>query len=272
MQLDRTRIAIHPRGWLEILDLALMVLRSHALPLIVALALGALPMALFNAWLLRSLTTDFKLEESPQEYVLFLAAFTLVEAPLATAAVTLYLGKSLFVQKPRASVLFQEFLAALLQLILLQVILRGIMALFWITLLFPYMSWPYLNEIILLEQNRLRARPKSGSLSTWQRSSALHGSMGGELLMRALGSLAISVALITAIWVAGWVLMGMLFVRWQFDRPIYLIGLPLAMWTVAGFFAIVRFLSYLDLRIRREGWEVDLCLRAERARMERQIA
>jgi hypothetical protein len=45
---------------------------------------------------------------------------------------------------------------------------------------------------------------------------------------------------------------------------------PLAMWIVAGYFCVVRFLSYLDLRIRREGWEVELRMRAEAARLTRQ--
>ena len=46
---------------------------------------------------------------------------------------------------------------------------------------------------------------------------------------------------------------------------------PLALWLVLGFFAVVRFLGYLDLRIRREGWEVELMMRAEGARLERQL-
>ena len=41
---------------------------------------------------------------------------------------------------------------------------------------------------------------------------------------------------------------------------------PLAMWVVAGYLSVVRFLFYLDLRIRHEGWEVELRLRAEAAR------
>ena len=43
--------------------------------------------------------------------------------------------------------------------------------------------------------------------------------------------------------------------------------LPIAVWLVVGFFTVVRFLSYLDLRIRREGWEVELSPRAEAARL-----
>ena len=53
-------------------------------------------------------------------------------------------------------------------------------------------------------------------------------------------------------------------------RNVRPIGVPAAMWTVAAFFAVVRYLSYLDLRIRREGWEVELQVRAEAERLTRQ--
>ena len=46
----------------------------------------------------------------------------------------------------------------------------------------------------------------------------------------------------------------------------------LATWIVIGYFAVVRFLSYLDLRIRSEGWEVELAMRAEGSRIARQLA
>ena len=38
---------------------------------------------------------------------------------------------------------------------------------------------------------------------------------------------------------------------------------------VASYLTVVRFFSYLDLRIRREGWEVELVMRAERAQLAR---
>ncbi len=41
MQLDKTHIAIRERGWLEICDLSLHVVREHAWPLFWAMLLGA---------------------------------------------------------------------------------------------------------------------------------------------------------------------------------------------------------------------------------------
>jgi hypothetical protein len=52
----------------------------------------------------------------------------------------------------------------------------------------------------------------------------------------------------------------------------YTVALPAAEWLVLGYFAVVRYLGYLDLRIRREGWEVELLLRAERARLLPNVA
>ena len=51
--------------------------------------------------------------------------------------------------------------------------------------------------------------------------------------------------------------------RWEF---------PLAVWLTVAFFTVVRFLSYLDLRIRREGWEVWLKLHSEADRLARKVA
>jgi hypothetical protein len=48
--------------------------------------------------------------------------------------------------------------------------------------------------------------------------------------------------------------------------------MQLAFWIVAVYFAVVRFLSYLDGRIRNEGWEVELLLRAQRGRLTRPVA
>jgi hypothetical protein len=57
--------------------------------------------------------------------------------------------------------------------------------------------------------------------------------------------------------------------RWALDSQFYWLFFPLALWIVGGWMAVVRFVGYLDLRIRREGWEVELLMRAEAARWAR---
>jgi hypothetical protein len=68
-----------------------------------------------------------------------------------------------------------------------------------------------------------------------------------------------------------WFVRGLFTNHWDYDESLWLYGVPAAMWIVAGFFAVARYLSYLDLRIRREGWEVELQIRAEGDRLTRQI-
>ena len=73
-----------------------------------------------------------------------------------------------------------------------------------------------------------------------------------------------AVAIALAIWFLWWVV--------DFDQPwgplMFHVVFPAAMWLVAGYFSVVRFLSYLDLRIRREGWEVELIVLAAARQLE----
>ncbi len=57
---------------------------------------------------------------------------------------------------------------------------------------------------------------------------------------------------------------GVLLLQWNFlDLIVLLVLYPLALWAVAGVSVVVRLLGYLDTRIRLEGWEVELAVRAE---------
>src|SRR4051794_26586320 len=106
MQFDKTRIAIRERNFLDILDLALLVIREHARPLAIALAVGIVPFALLNAWLLSDmvdsvLEIDAIYDSGSRMGGLFGFSFLLgmlivLEIPLATAFGTLYLGQALF--------------------------------------------------------------------------------------------------------------------------------------------------------------------------------
>jgi hypothetical protein len=52
--------------------------------------------------------------------------------------------------------------------------------------------------------------------------------------------------------------------NWWYD----LILTPLNCWLIATWATVFRFLGYIDSRIRLEGWEIDLRLRAEAERLE----
>jgi len=270
MQLDHNRIVIRERGWLDLLDLALGVIRAYAWPLIVTLAIGVLPAMLFNAWLLSGLTeVDFD-ETFPAKYLWWMLLLVVAEIPLATALATLYLGEAVFQERPGTRNLVGGLFRALPQLLLFQVLLRALFIPMVITWFVPFSIWPYLNEVILLERNPLR-RHRRGQMTTFRRSMALHGGSIGDLFARWLASVAFGAMLFAALWLTMQCLAGLLLGERSWEGLTYTLYYPLALWIVAGYFTVVRFLGYLDLRIRREGWEVELMMRAEAARLSRQM-
>jgi hypothetical protein len=269
VQLDQARIAICERSWADNLDLALHVVRRYSAPLAVCAALGIVPPAALNHWLITRLYPDVLSEDALPGILYWLVCLVLIEIPLATAPMTLYLGQALFIEKPRPAQIAQGFVACLPQLVLLQLVLRAVLILPVITWIIPFGSWPYLNEVILLERNPLVSR--RGQLSTLKRSSLLHRGNGGDYLVRAAGAGLLAVLLIVAIYWTADILARNLF-GYEPGPAGWLIVLQAAFWLVASYFTAARFLNYLDGRIRNEGWEVELLLRAQQARLARHVA
>jgi len=268
MQLDRAQISIHERSWSDNLDLALHVIRRYA-PAIVAFGLmGILPAAVANHLLLAPTAAD-ELSDNPIGLYYTLVLLVLIEAPLATALVTIYLGQALFVDRPSTRTIFHTFRACVLQMFLLQFLLRALMIFPLITIIFPYGFWPYLSEVILLERNPLVSR--GGQISTLRRSARLHRGNSGQFMLEGFGTLCIAVLLTLSLSLTGNFLAGNLFgiSLHEVGRLVVAQG---AMWLVAVYFTVARFLNYLNQRIRDEGWEVELNLKAERDRLERQLA
>ena len=113
------------------LDLTLRLARAEALPWLVASVIGTLPFVLLNYWLLQNWPTyDYGRYARPDAgggvYILRLVGLTLWELPLATAAATTYLGQSMFFTKPTARQIAADVYRAMPQLILFQVVLRGL--------------------------------------------------------------------------------------------------------------------------------------------------
>jgi hypothetical protein len=279
MQLDQTRIPIRERRFLELMDLGLRLVRAHGLALLTALAVGVAPWFALNHWLLRDWVAPDEPLNNLRDLGYYLGYLTVLMAwqmPLATAPLTLYLGQVLFQQRVDAGRIVASFVTALPQLVLYQGVLRGlfmfpvllgdawlllVLAWFW-----PFAARAYLNEVILLERNPMRRRPDG--LSTGQRAANLHRQAVGKLFSQWLGSLLIGTAWGVAILLAVWAFRGEYSSAGALDQRMFLIYGPVAAWLVIGYLTIVRFLSYLDLRIRSEGWEIELRLRAEAARWE----
>jgi hypothetical protein len=265
MHLNQRHISIRERDFAEILDLSLKVLRVHWWPLSLALGIGAAPFALGNHWLLR--WPDGETIWGPHATDLMIQTLLLVlwEIPLATAPMTIYLGQVTFGRPTDPWNMIRNLAGSGLQIILLQAILRGILTMTMFGLLLPYIRWPYLNEIILLERNPLRAA--ANRPGTLRRSQSLHRNTHGELLRRWAWSTVVASVLVSALAVAIVSLTTELVGAPMSAAFVWNICTPIALWLVVGYFTIVRFLSYLDLRIRREGWELELSVRAEAERL-----
>lgn len=274
MQLDKTRIVIRERSYLDLLDLALQVYREHALPVLLTSALMAAPMIAINYFLLNDILTDLDLDDDMGPvfgFLVCLAFLIVLEVPIATSLTTLYLSQALFIDQPSYRRMFADLWASSWQLLLLQVILRALLVPWVLSWLLLYAVWPYLTEVILLERNPLRRKTPT-AMTTFSRSSALHGPNSGDLFARWLLAGISGGLMILGMWLSVWYLRGMLTNAWEFDAAIYNLHLQLVTWLVLSYFTVVRFLSYLDLRIRNEGWEIELRMRAEAARLTSHVA
>jgi hypothetical protein len=289
MQLDNTLIAIRERPFVDILDLSLRVIRAYAGPLTLAWLLGALPLAILNHWLLREALFDTFHDGPPWQHLWHMSVLMIWEIPLATAGITLYLGQALFEERPSPKLLFRQFMSRLPQLLWLQIAMRGVFAvwdmagyygryssegLIWIGAFFVGgwflrgVQWPYANEVLLLEGNPLRKG--AGVTTTRMRIRSMHKQGASDVSARFLMSIIVGAVLLASMAGAVWALQEMLMLPTA-SKEYFAVQLPIAAWIVIGYFAVVRFLSYLDLRIRNEGWEVELLMRAEGARLTRQL-
>lgn len=269
MQLDQATITIAERPWVDNLDLALHVARRHFWPLLGCGLAGILPFALLNQWMFAA-----ALGESDDPGDLFatgywLLIFVMIEAPLATAPVTLFLGQALFDVRSTPRAIAREYFTCLPQMLVLQVALRAVLIIPVITWIIPYVVWPYLNEVILLERNPLMG--SRGQISTLARSGILHRANSGDFLVRGMMLLLVAPLLVASLFGSQWLLAQWL-LGYQSEGAASLATFQAVLWIVACYFTVARFLSYLDQRIRNEGWEVELLLRAQRERIMRQIA
>ena len=307
MQLDRTRIAIRERGLLETIDLALFVIREFAGPIIACALMAIVPLALINyalvGWMAPS---DYDDEAFGFRFLWNMTVLIFLEAPLAGVFIVAYLGPAVFLEERTLRQVAGDVLRQTVPLLLSQGLLRGLLiawGLYLVTsreeangfiegfLMFVICAWsaamrsfrPYINEIILLEKNPLLSR-KGAAITVARRSSHLHGPYSGDLFVRWIGAAAVAVLLVCLVIYTAVLLQGVLISDWPFlfsleDEQLALnldwfklqVVYPACLWLVVAFFAVVRFLSYLDLRIRHEGWEVELLMRAEAMRLTMQF-
>jgi hypothetical protein len=295
VQLDRTTIAIRERGILDTLDLSLHVLRIYAAPLTGAMALGVIPWVLINhfllGWMVDPVDRDIAF---PFRFVWHITILIFLEAQVAAVFATAYLGEAVFFERPSLRDIVSRVVKMGPRVVWCQLLLRGVAPAILILLaiergsrfdvflegVLPVMLVmyagimrafrPFMNEIVLLERNPLASK-NAQMMTVGKRSAMLHGPSSGELFLRWCVSALIAVGLMLAIFGTVLFVSGVFLHNWTLSPRMIQLVLPTAMWITAGYFAVVRFLSYLDIRIRQEGWEVELRLRAEAIRMANRI-
>jgi hypothetical protein len=295
MQLDKTRIAVRERGVLDTLDLSLHVMRHYLGPLLITTALGVLPLMLINYWLIGWMLEEVDEGVFPFRFLWHAGWLVYLQAPLGSIFATSYLGQAVFLDRPRLRDVVRDVLRLMPRILWCQGLVRGVAAawlllmlldrdvefdffleLFLPLLLLSYVSGlrafrPFLNEIVLLERNPL-ASPRGAVITVGRRSRMLHAAATGDLFLRWLG----------AAWIGGLLALGTYFTLLSFSGVLWNdwsqgwimlgAGFPAALWLTVLYLTVFRFLSYLDLRIRQEGWEVELRVRAEAARMAVRVA
>jgi hypothetical protein len=260
MRADRIHIAVRPRGILECLDLAVMFCGRRPAAVALATALGALPCILLNRLLFANAR-----DAEPAFFVAYLLLG--LEAAWASVPLTLYLGQAVFSARFSWRLAARALLPSLPALLVFQGILRGICLL--IVFLGPvvFIGMYYLNQVILLE------RPRFGRI--WSRRGAMNQRNAGHVMSLAL----IDAAILLVGVPLGTRFLGAVAALWQ-GRPVSwlpardgadgLLGAAvfswhgqIAFWSVCGLLTVFRFFTYLDARIRREGWDVELKLRSD---------
>lgn len=281
----------------EIGDLAMAMLRRYPSALLIGFTAGACGWALANAALLywipiRESVYGLEDEEAIAEiyrYVAWMAILVALQAPAAGVLTTLYLGQAVFEQRPTWTSVFQEakrqfkswfWVLGVRRMTVPVMLLLALrwgqpVSAFWDAFL-PFLiliamvvlrgSRPFVPEILLLEQCPLRAK-SSGAITLGLRNKSLHqpmsGDLGGRFVTLGFVYFILSICMLYTLMA----IRGVLLLQWNFfDLSVLLLLYPLSLWVVAGVSVVVRLLCYLDTRIRLEGWEVELAVRAEAMR------
>jgi hypothetical protein len=246
---DHTLIQIRERSYLDLLDLALVVIRRRPQEIGLAALAGAVPFVLLNAWLTYQIDVPIPL------YLYLL----LLESAWATMPLTVVMGDMMFGGRPSARSVCRRLARGLPGLFFYQFLIRGI--LMAIGILYPLVPsrLGFVNEVVLLEQGKIRGVVK--------RCSNLTGDRGAEFFGQWLAQIMIGATFVILFWFGVGSLVNTLTTsKMTWDDPsvrqAYSLRFQLGIWLAITFFGVVRFLSYIDQRIRLEGWEVKLRLQA----------
>lgn len=266
MNLDAARVVLRPRSQSEIFDLALRFATAPAAKLYAKLGL----LTLLPAWGLCVAARHALGWEWQHVWLLALVLATPIQGVFTVA-----IGRMMFAEEVRLREVLGQFLRRLpayFGTLLLTRAMIGILSLAFFLVVPPFWMWgrcAYVHEACLLEQaGPLDAISRAARMITRNMISVI-----GLLLLLTLAAAGFVFVAETLI------IVGLVEFVLQLGRPFgslfddggsiaALLGLFLAVpyWTT------VRFLSYVDLRTRRDGWDVQLRFMAIAARAKAEEA
>ncbi len=304
MQLDKTAILITQRSAVDLVDLSLFVIRRYWQPISFFAAVGILPFAIVDFVLLWPLTQYDSLSMSSNDfsssntyhvrYLWIMTALILIQSPLALSAVTYFIGQAVFIERPTARQVFSAVWKRIGSMIFVVGILRmSLTSLIPAVFLFQQPVFrpeieipiyllglcgmvyfvrgfrPFASEILLLERCPvIKSKKRPDQLAYGQRSRWLHSSLYNELFGVHIGVTIVEIFTTLSISMSLMFLVGVMTGSWIWGFWMDLFLFPMTIWMVATWGTVIRFLLYMNSRIRTEGWEIELRLKAEAQRLE----
>ncbi|MDO5567322.1 MAG: hypothetical protein Q4G59_11745 [Planctomycetia bacterium] len=140
--------------------------------------------------------------------------------------------------------------------------------LFYLVLFYPfYLFYPFVSQIILLERTRFF---RHGTLLTTSRRAAyFHRGLGGDVRqLRANAEILVVFFLLVG---------SAFFFSWGetifFSSPLWpiifrCVVFPIYVWSLMLAVCVLSFFQYLNIRIMREGWDLDIAFKAEMIRLQ----
>jgi len=304
MQLDKTAIVISQRSAVDLIDLSLIVVRNYWQPIAFFAFIGILPFAIVDLVLMWPLTQYETMLIASRDigtadayrfrYLCIITSLILIQSPLALSAVTYFIGQAVFTERPTARQVLAAVWTRMGSLIFVLGFLRMSLVCF-VPALFLFLDpifrpeieiplylvclcsvvflvrgfRPFAPEILLLERCPIfisKKRPES--LAYGRRSRWIHSSLYNELFGVHLSVTLIEIMTAVSMLMSMVFLIGVLTGIWQWGLWMDLFLYPLTIWVISTWGAIIRFLLYMNSRIRTEGWEIELRLKAEAQRLE----
>lgn len=296
MQLDQTHVAVRVRTLPEIGDLALVIFHRYPLRLLLSFLLGAWPWMVANALLLYWIPiqeAEYGLDDSDaarevSRYVTWMVLLVFLQTPAAGIVTTVYLGQAVFEQKPslksalavaRSQFMRWFYCLGIRRLAVPAMVLVAIRMFspqdttFDVTIpivlslvvIVMRASRPFLPEMIVLERCPMRSK-NPNEITLRRRAKALHQPSGSDVGSRWIAVSGILVVIFAGFFYSLLWLRGIATGYWNVGLFPLIVLLPIALWVIGAVSVVVRMIAYIDTRIRLEGWDVELAVRAEAIR------